>query len=376
LKVVEAMQFSEALHGPTFVPQNLNGLQIEDRPDLHIDLSDLAEPSDVALEGVDEARDTELRLARELREAREALVALYRELPVVCQDHVVEGDRHRGRRSRRWSLERVESCYEKLLRFEQASPSPIVSRAVELARGYKRDLDEAREALVTANLHIVPYIVKRYSNGTIPYADLVQDGHIGLLRAVDRFDPDRGYRFSTYAFWWIRRSLSESFRNHSRLIRLPDSLRENLRDMRAARNELQEELGRLPTPEELAQRMEVSLKRVKKWLHVAPDPSPIDELDGQEGGWNTLADHGGNADPLACALGREAQQQATEALDQLDDRERTIIRLRFGFDADKAMTLSQIGKVVGLSRERVRQIERAALRKIQDWALRTGVCAA
>jgi len=371
------MEISEVLQGTTFIPGSGTEFSIENLPELPSEIADLVEPVGEHFAEVDEDREKELRHARDLREARESLVALYLELPAVCQDHILEGSLRDLRRAKRWSLERVEACYDRLLCYEGLSPSPVVSRAVELARGYKRDLDAAREALVMDNVHIVPHIVKRFANGTIPFADLVQDGHVGLMRAVDRFDADRGNRFSTYAYWWIRRSLSESFTNHSRLIRLPDSLRENLRGMRASRNALQEELGRRPTPEELAERMNVSLKKIKKLLHVAPEPSSIDDLtSGQDESWSAMAEGFGDSDPLASALGREVHQQATEALEQLDPRERRVIQLRFGFDLDKAMTLSQIGKVVGLSRERVRQIERIALGKIQDWACRTGVCAA
>jgi len=371
------MEIREVLQSTTFIPGNGREFRIESLPELPGEIADLAEGVDENLVEIDEDRQQELQHALDLREARESLVALYLELPAVCSDHVLEGSLHGTRRNKRWSLELVEACYDRLVRYEATSPSPIVSRAAELAKGYKQSLDRAREALVLANVYIVPHIVKRFSNGTIPFADLVQDGHVGLMRAVDRFDPDRGYRFSTYAYWWIRRSLSESFTNHSRLIRLPDSVREHLRGMRASRNALEEELGRRPTHEELAERMNVSLKKVKKLMNVVPEPSSIDELTAdQDEGWSALVENFGEANPLASALGREVQQQATEALEQLDSRERRVIRMRFGFDHDKGMSLSQIGTVIGLSRERVRQIERIALTKLHDWAYRTGVCAA
>jgi len=371
------MEISEVIQRATFIPGNGREFHIESLPELPGEIADLTECIDEDLVEVDEDRQQELRYALDLREARESLVAVFMELPAVCCEYVLEGSLHGSRRTKRWSLERVETCYDRLVSYEGSSPSPIVSRALELARGYKQDLDRAREALVLANVYIVPHIVKRFSNGTIPFADLVQDGHVGLMKAVDRFDPDRGFRFSTYAYWWIRRSLTESFTNHSRLIRLPDSLRENLRNMRATRNALEEELGRRPTHLELAERMNVSLKKIKKLMNVVPEPSSIDELaSDQDESWSALVEDSGEANPLASALGREVEQQANEALMQLDPRERRVIRLRFGFDHDKGMTLSQIGKIVGLSRERVRQIERIALEKIQDWAYRTGVCAA
>jgi RNA polymerase sigma factor (sigma-70 family) len=371
------MDINQVPQGTTFIPGNGRDFHVDDLPELVVEVADLAKPVGASLVEVDEERERELCHAFDLREARDSLVALYLELPAGCRDHVLEGSLQGRRQTKRWSLDRVERCYGRLLRYEAMDPSPVVSRAAERARVFKSSLDAAREALVVENVQIVPHIVKRFSNGTIPFADLVQDGHVGLLRAVDRFDPDRGYRFSTYAYWWIRRSLSESFTNHSRLIRLPDSLRENLRSMRGARDSLQEELGRRPTPEEIAERMDVSLKKIKKLMHVAPEPCSIDDLGGdQDESWSVMIDGSGDADPLESVLGREIRQQAKEALEQLDPRERRVIRLRFGFEGDKGMTLSQIGKAVGLSRERVRQIERIALDKIHDWAFRTGVCAA
>lgn len=371
------METSDVLQGASFIPGSGREYRIDNLPELPTEIADLADCVDRDLVEVDDDRRQELRHSLDLREARESLVALYLELPAFCREHVLDGSFRGSRRTKRWSLERVETCYERLALYEASSPSPIVSRAVELARGYKDNLDRAREALVLANVYIVPHIVKRFSNGTIPFADLVQDGHVGLMKAVDRFDPDRGYRFSTYAYWWIRRSLTEAFTNHSRLIRLPDSLRENLRNMRSTRNALEDELGRRPTHQELAERMNVSLKKIKKLMNIVPEPSSIDDVAGDaDESWSALVESSGEANPLASALGREVQQQANDALMQLDPRERQVIRLRFGFDHDKGMTLSQIGKVVGLSRERVRQIERVALQKIHDWAFRTGVCAA
>jgi RNA polymerase primary sigma factor len=356
------MEINEVLQGPNSIPGSGDGFPFEALPELNHE--------------VDGDRQSEMLLALTIREARESLVALYRELPTDCRAYVLDGCETGRRRTRRWSLDCVEVCWERLVRFESTNPSPVVTRAVQLAGGYKADLDGAREALVLANAYIVPHVVKRFSNGIIPFADLVQDGYVGLMKAVDRFDPDRGYRFSTYAFWWIRRSMSEAFTHHSRLIRLPDSLRENLRRMRSVRDELREELGRRPTPQELAERMEVSLKKINKLLHVAPEPNAIDDLaHGGDESWGTLTRGAEHVDPLTSAIGNEMQAQAHEALEQLDPRERRVIRLRFGFDHDECMTLSQVGEVVGLSRERVRQIERIAMNKIHDWACRTGLAA-
>jgi RNA polymerase sigma factor (sigma-70 family) len=317
------------------------------------------------------ARDEELRHAMDLREAREELVALFQQLPPeahVCIVH--DGPTSAVARERdSWPLEFVESCYERLVALSASKNDAELAGMSASAVRLKTRIDRAREALVMSNLYIVPHIVKRFRRGTIPFVDLVQEGRVGLIKAVDRYDPDRGYRFSTYAYWWIRRSLSDAFTNRSRLIRLPDSLREDLRAMRQATTALEEELGRRPSLAELAERMEIPERKVKKLLGVVPDPSSLEEIaESFDEGWGAIVAEDDTPDPLERTLAGELRRQAGLALEGLEPREREIIRLRFGFDDGEGLTLSEIGKQIGLSRERVRQIERGALTKLHGWA--------
>jgi len=319
-------------------------------------------------------REEEIRHARDLREARETLAGLFLELPSACRDYVLEGDPRGPRQGHRWPLESIETSFDRLVIYDAAREDAEAPRILEEIRAIKLRLDRAREALVMSNLYIVPHVVKRFRKGIIPFMDLIQDGHIGLLKAVDRFDPERGFRFSTYAYWWIRRSLSDAFTNQSRLIRLPDSLRDGLRKFQAVSHELEEDLGRQPTQQEIAARMNVPIKKVKKLMAVVPEPYPIEDLKAVHSeGWSALVDEPTTRDPLSRTLYRELKEQTQEALQLLEPRERYIVRLRFGFDGGESLTLTEIGKEVGLSRERVRQIERGALAKIQDWASRVGV---
>lgn len=322
----------------------------------------------------DAEKQEELRLGRELREARAGLAALLLELPGAARDYVLEGDLEGPHSGHRWPLAQLETSFERLVLYAAANDDPDLAQVLDRARTLKVRVDRARETLVVANLGIVPYIVKSVSKGGIPFGDLVQDGNVGLLRAVERFDPDRGYRFATYAYWWVRRSLSEAFTNHARLIRLPDSLCDDLKKLRAATRELEEKLDRSPLPQELAAKMKVSLKKVKKLQAVVPEPKPLEDIGtDQDEGWSSLLPESTAPDPLGRTLDLELQEQTQQALGRLDSRERAVIELRFGFDDGEGRTLSQIGKVLGLSRERVRQIERIALDKIQAFAVCVGM---
>jgi RNA polymerase primary sigma factor len=308
--------------------------------------------------------------AEQLRDARDALSSLLRQLPSALRAQVVAGTGKVDRRRRSadpydWlagACQRLEHC-------SAAQEDPAVRRIVSQARRLRRRIECSREQLVLANLHLVPQAVRCFRAGSVPFGDLVQEGHVGLMQAVDRFDPTRGFRFSTYAVWWIRRAVFEAFGQRSRLIRLPDSLRADLRRLRRTQNELEDRLGRRPDPVEIAERMNVPLKKVRKLIGITPEPTPIEDLtQGGDALGRTLG-----PDPLERALTRELRVHAREALRLLDPRERKILRLRFGFDDGEDRTLEEVGRLLGLSRERVRQIEREALGKIRVWAAERGL---
>jgi len=332
------------------------------------DLSDL--PIESLVDSLAEA-DERLRYAVDFCAARDSLATVFLDLPPLCRDHVLQENASAPREGHRWAFERLEACYDRLAAFEATHPDAEVSRALVMARQIKTRMIRAREALILANLRIVPHIAKGFATGALPLVDMVQDGYLGLLQAVDRFDPNRGFKFSTYAAWWIRKALNDAFRCHARLIRLPENVRRELGQLRSVSQELRASLGRWPTDKELAERMRLPFKRVKKLLAVGPDLYAIEDLAAyRDAGWEAVVRDTAAPDPLESTLRSELRDRAEEALRVLSPREREIVRLRFGFDAGEAVTLHQIALQFGLSRERVRQVERSALKKMGRWARR------
>lgn len=325
-----------------------------------------------ANDALDPAWEQQLAHARAMCAARNELIALLEALPSRCREHVIEDDPAARRNGHPWPLERLAACYDRLALYASAHDDAALAGPVRQARSLRQRMDRAREALILGNMGIVPCIVREFFTGAIPFGDLVQEGYLGLLKAVDRFDPEKGFRFSTYAYWWIRRALSDAFNNRAGLIRLPDSLRKDLRDLRRVSRELRIELHRPPTHLEISARMGISLRRVKKLASVAVEPSSLEELF-RDDGWDGLIRETGTPDPLDTVLDTEFHEKANEALKLLNPRERKIIRLRFGFEGGNGLTLNEIGRRIGLSRERVRQIEAQALAKIQSWANHIGI---
>jgi RNA polymerase primary sigma factor len=315
--------------------------------------------------------DEHRRLALEIRESRESLIFTFRTLPPVCREHVLNGE---SARRRFVPYERLESFFGRLRDFHSGHAKPDVSRFVEQARRSRGRMNRAREALVLANLGIVPHVVRQFCTGTISLGDLVQDGNIGLLKAVDRFDPDRGARFSTYACWWIRRALNDAYACQARSIHLPDHVRRDLRRLRETTRELECELERPPLDDEVASRTGLSIRKIKSLRFVPPDPSALEDIaEDRADGWQGVVGGAGTGDPFEVTLKGELHEQAAIALEQLSPRERYIVKSRFGFQGGNGMTLQQIADTIGVSRERVRQIECAAMGKISRWAKRAHI---
>jgi len=205
--------------------------------------------------------------------------------------------------------------------------------------------------------------------GALSVPDLIQEGYLGLLKAIDRFDPDHGAKFSTYAAWWIRRALNEAFDKHSRMIRLPVCLSRELRQMRRARSHLQSRLGRAPTDREIADRLGVPLKKLERLRDVVDQPALLEDLGDPDHAlrWSERLPSSAPG-PLEATLRDEARSRARDAVCRLSARERVVIKLRFGFDELGPLSLEKIGGLFGVSRERVRQIEEEALGKLKRWA--------
>jgi RNA polymerase primary sigma factor len=227
--------------------------------------------------------------------------------------------------------------------------------------------DVARCELTSANLRLVVSVARRYSNRGLPLIDLIQEGNIGLLRAVEKFDWRRGFKFSTYATWWIRQAVSRAIADDARTIRIPVHLHDVVGRMMRTAGQLHQELGREPTVEEVGAALELSVERVRELARVLPQPASLDSFVGEDQETrlsDVVADESTpNLDAVAEA--RLLAEQVRDTLLTLSPRERQVIQRRFGLEGDHEQTLTAIGRDTGLTRERIRQIEVTALRKLR-----------
>jgi len=233
---------------------------------------------------------------------------------------------------------------------------------LEIEQGYA-----ARDHLIKANTRLVISIAKRYQGQGLPFQDLIQEGNLGLMRAVDKFDPDLGYKFSTYATWWIRQAVTRALADQGRTIRLPVHMADSIRRLHRTIHELEQESGRSPTVEEIADEMEIDVRRVQWMMRVARQPlsleTPVgEEQDSELGHFIEDEEAPAPAEETDHSLLRETLE---ELIDTLDPREARILRLRFGFQDGSAYTLEEVGEKFGLTRERVRQIEQRALQRLR-----------
>nr|WP_255604516.1 sigma-70 family RNA polymerase sigma factor [Oscillochloris sp. ZM17-4] len=233
---------------------------------------------------------------------------------------------------------------------------------LKVARGL-----DSRRKLIQANLRLVVSVAKKYIGSPMAFMDLVQEGNIGLMRAVEKFDYTRGNRFSTYATWWIRQAVTRSIAEQSRLIRLPVHLSESLVHLRRAIYKLEQELEREPTPQEIAHTMGLSLRKVKRLLQASTQPVSLEqplnnESEGRVG--EVLADESLET-PMEIAAQNMLHQELSAALNDLPERERKILQLRYGLIDGQRRTLEEVGVAFGITRERTRQIEAEAMRRLR-----------
>jgi RNA polymerase primary sigma factor len=313
----------------------------------------------------------EFELATAFVRARISIARLVLALPDDCREFIDAVGASDPALGAAWPLSDLERCLGKLERRAAQHRDAAWTDALREIRAQKTALDGARNALIIANLRLVVHISKAYVTRGRPLMDLIQDGNLGLLRAVEKFDPSRGNKLSTYAHWWIKQGIERGIAEQIRTIRIPVHVGEAIRKVEFAARDLRSSLGRQATRGEIAAQLGMPIGTVDDALSVVREPLPL-EGGGSERGTQDLAaiiPDEQAASPYVHASRRELKQRVESILRRLDPREALIIRLRFGIGRETARSLEQIGQTLRLSRERVRQIESIALAKIRESSL-------
>ncbi len=259
------------------------------------------------------------------------------------------------------------------LHLREIGKIPLLSaeEELELAKRVKEGDKKAKDKMAEANMRLGVALAKRYSGRGLDFLDLIQEGHTGLLRAVEKFDPDKGFKFSTYATWWIRQAITRAIADQARTIRIPVHMVETINKLLRTQRRMTQELNREPTIEELAKELEMEPEKVEYVMKIKQDISSLDAgvgRDGDDEGESVLGDFiedEGTISPEESASNQLLKEQVKDLLGTLSDREQKIVRMRFGLDSGKSHTLEEVGQEFAVTRERIRQIEAKALAKLR-----------